>query len=143
MAVTWTAEDGGSVDPAETVTDANGRASTERVLGAEPVTYVTVARVEGIEDAGVFTSTALAARLVITSQLPAIAVSGEPLSPQPTLELQDADGTPILREGVEVTVAISPSDGVELAGGTSATSDAEGRSRSPIWPSAASPAPGA
>ncbi len=125
VTVVWSAEGGGSVDPAESVTDKNGHASTARVLGSEPSTYFTLASVEGITKKAQFLSTGLAARLVITSQVPAIAVSGEPLSPQPQLRLEELDGTPIAREGVDVTVAISTGGGT-LDGTTSATSDADG-----------------
>ena len=124
-AVTWSAEGGGSVDPAESITGTDGRAGTQRVLGEQPTTYFTVATVEGLADAVRFMSTGLAARLVLTSALPAIAVSGVPLSPQPTLRLEDVDGTPIARADVIVTVQIS-SGGGSLTGGTTATSDAAG-----------------
>jgi protocatechuate 3,4-dioxygenase beta subunit len=122
--VRWTAEGGGSVDPAESTTDARDRAATRRILGSAPTTYVTIAAVEGIEEAR-FTSTALTARLVLTSQLQALAVSGVPLDPQPTLQLQDADGAPVAREGVVVTVAIL-SGGGTLSGTTNASSNAAG-----------------
>lgn len=123
--VTWSAEGGGSVDPAESVTATDGRAATMRVLGPQPTTYFTIATVDGLSDPVTFTSTGLAARLVITSELSAIAVSGVPLSPQPTLRLEDADGTPIAREGVIVSVQIA-SGGGTLTGATTATSDAAG-----------------
>lgn len=123
--VRWTAEGGGSVDPGESTTDAGGRAATRRILGAAPATYFTIATVEGLEDPVTFTSTGLTARLVITSRLSAIAVSGVPLDPQPALQLQDADGSPIAREGVVVTVQIA-SGGGSLDGSTSATSNAAG-----------------
>lgn len=123
--VRWSADGGGSVNPAETTTDERGRAGTERTLGSQPATYFTIARVEGLESPVTFTSTGLTARLVITSQLPAIATSGVPLAPQPTLQLQDADGTPIAREGVVVTVQIA-SGGGSLTGATTATSNAAG-----------------
>jgi adhesin/invasin len=113
------------VDPQASITAADGRAGTLRVLGPQPDTYLTVASVDGLPDPATFTSTALAAKLVFTSELPAIAVSGVPLTPQPTLRLQDADGSPIAREGVVVTVQIS-SGGGSLTGATTATSDAEG-----------------
>jgi adhesin/invasin len=125
VTVIWSAERGGSVDPQASITAVDGRAGTRRVLGPQPDTYFTVATVEGLSDPARFTSTALAAKLVFTSELPAIAVSGVPLSPQPTLRLQDADGTPIAREGVTVTVQIS-SGGGSLTGATTATSDGEG-----------------
>jgi hypothetical protein len=124
-AVTWAAEGGGSVDPVESVTAPDGRAGSMRVLGSQPSTYVTLATVEGLPDPVTFTSTGLAARLVITSELPAIAVSGVPLSPQPTLRLEDVDGTPIARDGVIVTVQITSGAG-SLTGATTATSDADG-----------------
>jgi hypothetical protein len=125
VTVTWSAQVGGSVDPAETATTADGRAGTQRILGSEPNTYVTTARVEGIDEPVTFTSTGLAARLVITSEIPSIAVSGVPLSPQPALRLEDLDGAPIAREGVIVTVAIL-SGGGSLDGATTATSNASG-----------------
>ncbi|MGH7579081.1 MAG: Ig-like domain-containing protein [Gemmatimonadales bacterium] len=125
VTVNWSAEGGGSVDPAESVTAADGRAGTWRVLGPQPSVYFTIASVEGLSEPATFTSTGLTARLVITSQLPAIAVSGVALSPQPELRLEDADGTPIAREGVVVTVQIA-SGGGSLEGATSATSNADG-----------------
>lgn len=125
VVVRWTAEGGGAVDPAESTTDAGGRASTRRILGAEPTTYFTIATVEGLSEPVTFTSTGLTARLVITSRLQALAVSGVPLDPQPALQLQDADGTPIAREGVVVTVQIA-SGGGTLTGTTTATSNAAG-----------------
>jgi protocatechuate 3,4-dioxygenase beta subunit len=123
--VRWNAEGGGTVDPGESTTDAEGRAGTRRILGTAPATYVTIATVEGVDDRAIFTSTALTARLVITSRLQAIAVSGVPLDPQPALQLQDADGTPIAREGVVVTVQIA-SGGGSLSGTTTATSNPAG-----------------
>lgn len=123
--VRWTAEGGGTVDPGESTTNAQGLAATRRVLGTAPTTYFTIATVEGLEDPVTFTSTALTARLVITSRIQAIAVSGVALDPQPTLQLQDADGTPIAREGVVVSVAIA-SGGGSLDGTTTAASNAAG-----------------
>jgi Invasin, domain 3/Filamin/ABP280 repeat/Bacterial Ig-like domain (group 1) len=125
VTVIWSAVNGGTVSPEQSVTSADGRAGTRRVLGAQPTNYVTLATVEGLEEPATFTATALTARLVITSQLPAIAVSGVPLSPQPELRLEDADGTPIAREGVVVTVQILVGDG-DLAGDETAASNAEG-----------------
>ncbi|HEY7611860.1 MAG TPA: Ig-like domain-containing protein [Gemmatimonadales bacterium] len=125
VVVQWSAEGGGSVDPAESTTDAQGRANTQRTLGTEPTTYVTFAMVDGVADTATFTSTGLTARLVITSRLQALATSGVPLDPQPTLQLQDADGNPIAREDVVVTVQIA-SGGGSLEGATTATSNASG-----------------
>lgn len=124
--VEWSAEGGGSVSPVTSLTGGDGRAAAERVLGDQPGTYFTIARVAALSEPVTFTTTGVAARLVLTAQLPAIAVSGTPLEPQPALQLQDADGAPIAREGVVVTVQIA-SGGGSLSGGTSATSDPQGR----------------
>ncbi|HUR95009.1 MAG TPA: invasin domain 3-containing protein [Gemmatimonadales bacterium] len=127
--VTWTAEVGGSVSPATSVTAADGLAATERMLGATLGTYVTTAELRGVAndpEPAVFLATGVAARLALVVAPPAAATAGVPLSPQPALQLQDADGNDVAREGVIVTVQISSGEG-ELAGGTSATSNAAGR----------------
>ena len=127
--VTWTAEVGGSVSPATNVTSADGQAGTQRVLGGDVGTYVTTAAILGMESApepAVFLTTGVAARLALIEPPPAAAEAGVPLSPQPVLQLQDAQGTPIAREGVVVTAQIGAGGG-SLAGGTTSTSDATGR----------------
>jgi len=129
VTVTWSAETGGSVDPATSETSADGYARTERVLGPTVGTYITRAEVTGVEDPPepvVFTTTGVAARLGFAVDPPATAVSGEPFDPQPVIQLQDATGADIAREGVVVTVQISAGGG-SLVGGTSASSDAQGR----------------
>lgn len=127
--VTWTAEIGGSVNPSTSVTSTDGQAATQRVLGVEAGTYVTTATLVGMTDApdpAVFLTTGVAARLALTEPPPATAATGVPLSPQPVLQLQDAEGNAIARAGVVVTAGIGAGGG-SLAGGTTATSDAEGR----------------
>ena len=127
--VTWTAEVGGSVSPPTSLTSSNGQASAQRVLGADVGTYVTTAAILGIADAPkpvVFTTIGVAARLALTVAPPATAATSVPLSPQPVLQLQDAGGNDIAREGVVVTAQISAGGG-NLAGGTTSTSDAGGR----------------
>jgi adhesin/invasin len=127
--VSWTAEVGGSVSPPSSVTSADGQAGTQRVLGADVGTYVTTAEVLGMQDApepAVFTTTGVAARLALTVAPPATATTGVPLSPQPVLQLQDAEGNEIAREGVIVTAQISAGGG-SLDGQTTSTSDAAGR----------------
>jgi adhesin/invasin len=129
VTVTWSAETGGSVDPTTSVTSADGVARTQRVLGAAVGTYVTRAEITGVDDPPepvVFTTTAVAARLGFVVEPPATAVSGTPFDPQPVVQLQDAAGEPIARQGVVVTVQISAGGG-SLGGSTSATSDADGR----------------
>jgi adhesin/invasin len=99
------------------------------VLGADVGTYVTTAEILGIEEPpepAVFTTTGVAARLAFTVSPPATATAGVPLSPQPVLQLQDAGGSDIAREGVVVTAQISVGGG-SLEGEISSTSDADGR----------------
>jgi hypothetical protein len=127
--VTWTAEVGGSVSPATSVTSSTGQAGTQRMLGSTLGTYVTTAELRGIENApepAVFVASGVAARLALAVAPPAAAVAGVPLSPEPVLQLQDADGNDVAREGVAVTAQISSGDGT-LAGTTTVTSDAAGR----------------
>jgi adhesin/invasin len=126
--VTWTAEVGGSVSPATSVTSSTGQAGTQRMLGTTLGTYVTTAELRGIENApepAVFLASGVAARLALVVAPPAAAVAGVPLSPQPVLQLQDADGNDVAREAVAVTAQISSGDGT-LAGTTTVTSDATG-----------------
>ncbi|MFL5493791.1 MAG: Ig-like domain-containing protein [Gemmatimonadales bacterium] len=127
--VTWTAGVGGSVSPATSVTSADGQAGAQRVLGADIGTYVTTAEILGMESApepAVFTTIGVAARLALSVAPPAVATSGVPLNPQPVLQLQDAVGNDVARDGVVVTVQISAGGG-SLDGLTTATSDAGGR----------------
>jgi hypothetical protein len=127
--VTWTAEVGGSVSPATSVTSSSGQAGTQRMLGTTLGTYVTTAELRGIENApepAVFLAIGVAARLALAVAPPAAAVAGVPLSPQPVLQLQDADGNDDAREGIVVTAQIASGDGT-LEGATTAASDATGR----------------
>jgi adhesin/invasin len=126
--VTWTADLGGSVSPATSVTSSRGEAGTQRMLGTTLGTYVTTAELRGIPDApepAVFLATGVAARLALAVAPPAVAAAGVPLSPQPVLQLQDADGNDVAREGVTVTAQISSGDGT--LDGATATSDPTGR----------------
>jgi hypothetical protein len=127
--VTWTAEGGGTVSPPTSVTSSDGRAGTQRVLGADIGTYGTTAALLGIEtppDPVRFTTLGVAARLALSVAPPATASTGVPLSPQPVLQLKDASGNDIAREGVVVTAQISAGGGT-LDGGTTSSSDAAGR----------------
>ncbi len=124
--VTWTPDNGGSVDPATSTTDNSGRAGTMRTLGLQPGTYTTQATVTGFAgDPAVFLTTGLAAQLAFVTEPGAIATSGSPLDPQPVLQLSDPDGNPIARGKVSVTVQIS-SGGGSLGGTTTATSNGDG-----------------
>ncbi|MGH3370153.1 MAG: Ig-like domain-containing protein [Nocardioidaceae bacterium] len=124
--VTWTAEGGGTTDPVSTMTGVDGRAATLRTLGTEPGSYTTVATVAGLADAPViFTNTAVAAQLALTTQPSFTATSGVPFERQPVLQLEDPDGDPIARPNVAVTVQIAAGGGT-LSGVTTALSNAEG-----------------
>ncbi|MBA3260578.1 MAG: Ig-like domain-containing protein, partial [Gemmatimonadales bacterium] len=124
--VSWTAEVGGSVNPATAVTDADGRAGTQRTLGPQPGTYTTVATVAQLpEEPAVFTTTGVAAKLSLVTQPSPSAVSGVPLERQPVIQLLDADANPVARQGVVVTVQIATGGG-SLGGSTSVASDPNG-----------------
>ncbi len=124
--VSWTAEFGGTVEPATSVTDANGRAGTQRVLGAQPGIYTTVAMVSSLPEAPVvFRTTGVAAKLSILTQPSPSGVSGVMLERQPVLQLLDADANPVARAGVVVTAQIAGGGG-ELDGTTSVASDDTG-----------------
>jgi adhesin/invasin len=124
--ISWSAEDGGEVRPATAVTGVNGRAATQRILGSEPGNYGTTAVAPLLpEDAVSFTTTAVAAKLTLTTQPPSAASSGVPLDPQPVVQLQDPGGAPLAREGVAVSVQIASGPG-SLTGTTSRTTDASG-----------------
>ena len=110
--ISWSAGDGGEVRPATSVTGVNGLAATQRILGAEPGTYATTAVASVLpEDAVSFTTTAVAAKLTLTTQPPGVASSGVLLDPQPVLQLQDPGGTPLARQGVTVSVQIASGPG--------------------------------
>ncbi len=123
--VTWRAEGGGSVAPDSNRTGQEGKAATLRILGDVPGTYVTFATVEGLPDA-TFTTTAVAAKLLLTTQPSAIATTGTPFAQQPVLQLADPAGNPIARADVTVTVQIG-SGGGSLEGTTTGVSTADGQ----------------
>jgi adhesin/invasin len=124
--ISWSSADGGEVRPATSVTGVNGMAATQLVLGSQPGSYRTTAVVPSLpEDAVAFTTTAVAAKLALTTQPPSTASSGVLLDPQPVLQLQDPSGTPLAREGVTVSVQIASGPG-SLTGTTSRITDAGG-----------------
>jgi len=124
--ISWSAEGGGEVQPATVATGVNGMAATQRVLGSQPGNYGTTAVASALpEDAVRFTTTAVAAKLALTTEPPSTASSGVPLDPQPVVQLQDPSGTPLAREGVTVSVQIASGPG-SLTGTTSRTTDAGG-----------------
>ena len=125
--VSWSPQGGGDVSPASVVTGADGRAATQRMLGAQVGSYGTTAVATPLPESAVtFTTTAVAAKLLLVTQPGPLASSGTPFDPQPILELQDPTGAPLARAGVSVTVQIASGDGA-LRGTTSRGSDADGR----------------
>ncbi|MEO6057085.1 MAG: filamin/ABP280 repeat domain-containing protein [Gemmatimonadales bacterium] len=124
--IAWAAAGGGDLSPATSITGASGRAATQRVLGAQPGTYGTTALATVLpENVVSFTTTAVAARLVLATEPGATASSGAVLSPQPVLQLQDPSGNPLARAGVQVTVQVASGDG-SLRGTTTQGSDETG-----------------
>lgn len=124
--ISWSSADGGDVRPASSVTGVNGMAATQLVLGSQPGSYRTTAVAPSLpEDAVAFTTTAVAAKLALTTEPPSTASSGVPLDPQPVVQLQDPSGTPLAREGVTVSVQIASGPG-SLTGTTSRATDADG-----------------
>ncbi len=124
--VSWIAEGGGTVDPATSITDRDGRAGAQRILGEQPGVYTTVATAPALPDNPVvFTNTAVAATLSIVTQPSTSAAAGVPFDRQPVLQLLDQSAEPIGRAGVVVTVQIATGGGT-LGGVTGVASDPDG-----------------
>jgi len=127
--VLWQATDG-VVSPETVTTGADGRAATQRTLGARPGLYRTSAEVSELEGSPVsFEATGIAPpspQLVLVTQPSASATAGVPFERQPVLQLQDAVGAPLARAGVAVTVQVAEGEG-SLGGTTTARSNGEGR----------------
>src|SRR5262245_38584553 len=124
VTVRWTVAGGGSVSQAQVVTGADGTAAVERTLGGVAGEQTTSATVEDLPPV-VFTSTAEAGsipQLLIATQPSATAVSGEMLTQQPVIQLEDGTGQPS-GAGVAVTASVN---GATLAGTASVASDEAG-----------------
>jgi hypothetical protein len=131
--VRWAAQGGGSVSNESVETGSNGRASVQRVLGPTPGQQTTTATATGLNGSPLtFVSIAGqgggAATIVITTNPPVSALSGEVFDPsvQPVVEVEDASGNPA--PGVEVRVG-KASGGGTLEGNTTAISDVAGVAR--------------
>jgi hypothetical protein len=127
VTVTWTAGGGGSVQPSEVSTGADGTASVRRVLGSSPGVVTTTATV-GDLPAVVFTSTAESGpfpNLILATPPPGTAVDGEPFARQPVIQVDDGTEQPA-GAGIEVTASV---DGATLSGTTTVESDGEGVAR--------------
>jgi adhesin/invasin len=129
IAVTWViGTGGGSVTPATSATDANGRATATWTMGASPGANTVSAVVSGIGVAE-FSATATAgapARLSVRTPPSSSAISGVVLPQQPVIQLLDAQGNEAKQSGVEVSVSIA-SGGGALGGTTSRLTDGDGR----------------
>jgi hypothetical protein len=130
VSVRWDPQGAGSVSAETIETGSEGRASVQRVLGPQPGEQITTASVSGLDGSPVtFLATATedlpAGGIVITSNPPVSALSGEVFDPaaQPVVEVSDGQGNPA--SGVRVTVRTASGSG-NLEGITSATTDAAG-----------------
>ncbi len=128
VSLTWS-PGAGSVNPVQLVSDANGRAAGAWTLGASPGTQTATLAVTA--DAAVsasFTADATpgpAPILAIATQPSDTVQSGAPFTIQPTIQLQDAGGSPLAVAGVSIAVAVA-SGGAVLGGTTSRQTDATG-----------------
>ena len=127
--VVWQTSGGLQVSPESVVTDAAGRAATWCTLGERPGSYGLAAKSDGLEGSPVlFTAIAVAPpspELIIVTEPSPAAAAGVPLERQPELQLQDAFGAPLAREGVNITVQVATGEG-SVGGKTTAKSDANG-----------------
>ncbi|MDQ3783002.1 MAG: Ig-like domain-containing protein, partial [Actinomycetota bacterium] len=127
-AVTWVvATGGGTPNPVNTTTDADGLTSTRWTLGPALGEQRIDAVVSGVGFVS-FRATATAVAppaLIILTQPSASARNGVRLDRQPVVQLRDAQGNDVAAAGVVVTAALG--GGGELEGTTRRTTDASGR----------------
>ncbi len=108
-------------------TDSLGRATFVNLALTGPGTYILGFTAQSLSiTSGSITITAPpVSRLALTIQ-PGGAQSGQPLNPQPVIELRDAQDQPVLQSGVVVTAARITGPG-SLAGTTTSTTNAQGQ----------------
>jgi Domain of unknown function (DUF1929)/Glyoxal oxidase N-terminus/Bacterial Ig-like domain (group 1) len=115
VAVTWAAAGDGTVDPTETITDANGYAAAARTLGlTNSSTTASAAALKGSPVAFAHRVVAPAAVTIVTAPS-SEARTGTPLVQQPVIEVRDAAGN--LLDGIEVVATVESGGGV-LSGAT-------------------------
>jgi hypothetical protein len=128
-AVAWVvATGGGSATPASSNTDGDGRASARWTLGGTPGANRLDAVVSGVGVAS-FDATATAgtpAALSIVTQPSASARNGVGLERQPVIQLRDAGGNAVARQGIQVSAAIGAGSG-SLTGTRQRLTDGNGR----------------
>jgi PKD repeat protein len=128
-AVTWVvAIGGGSVTPANSITDEDGRASAQWVLGSTPGPNRLDAVVSGV---GVVSFDATGApgapaALSIRVQPPSAARNGVPFDRAPVVQLLDAQGNEVSSGGIPITAALG-SGGGSLTGTRQRVTDGNGR----------------
>ncbi len=110
-------------------TDANGIASFTNLvltgaLGAYTLGF-TSPTLSGAASAAIVLGAGAATQLVIVQQPAAVGQSGVPLTQQPVVQLQDAQGNPAPQTGVQVTAALNGGGGT--LSGSKAQTDATGR----------------
>jgi hypothetical protein len=129
--VAWTVTGGGAVSAATTVSGPDGMTGVRRTLGAEAGAQSTEATVENVSGSPVsFTATASvgeAGRLVVLVQPPLTSQSGLPFSRQPQVQLVDANGNEVARQGLAVTASVSLGPaGATLVGSRTASTNGQG-----------------
>jgi hypothetical protein len=129
LAVSWIiGQGGGSVAPTTSITDADGRASTQWTLGGTPGPNTATAVISGVGTVtfGATGNPGTPPGLGMAQQPPAAAVRGITLSPAPVVQLLEPDGSPRRRGGVTVTVALLPG-GADLRGARTRSTGPDGR----------------
>ena len=128
-AVAWVAATGGAtVDPQNSNTDDEGRASARLTLGTTPGANRVDAVVSGV---GVVSFDAMAtaaapASLSILTQPSSSGRNGIRLDRQPVVQLRDGTGNPVAQAGVPVSAALGAGSGA-LSGTRQENTDANGR----------------
>jgi hypothetical protein len=110
-------------------TDGNGVASFANLvlkgaLGAYTLGF-TSPTLSGAASAAITLGAGAPTQLVIVQQPAAVGQSGVPLTQQPAVQLQDAQGNPVPQAGVQVTAALN--GGAGTLSGTKAQTDATGK----------------
>lgn len=110
--------------------DANGVAAFANLALTGPQGAYTLAfssqTLSGVTSAPIALGAGAAAQLVIVQQPAAAAQSGLRLSPQPAVQLEDAEGNPVPQAGVAVTAALNGA-GAVLSGTKTQPTDATGK----------------
>lgn len=131
ITVGWSVTGGGSVSAAATVSGPDGMTGVRRTLGPAAGAQATVATVDGVEGSPVtFAATAAvgeAGRLSIEVEPASSAQSGLPFSRQPQVQLVDANGNEVARQGLAVTASVfSGPGGATLVGSRTASTNGQG-----------------